>query len=566
VTESPLPVVEGRDPDVTRRDQLSSLQALLVLAMVMTETTDEQKIIQLAGSSVPSLGHVQFRGVHVLGAWEQTSGPLDLPDVRGEVEVQFAVLSSAGGALAIRDEPWGWAYPLRSLDGHFGYMMVSGDAVPDAHEQFVLRVLAQQTGIALANAQVHARERAIAVELRSANTSLALTVDALERSTAIHDRLTRVAVAGEGREGIAQAVHELTGYAVAVEDRHGNLRAWAGPRPTEPHVKESSNAREQLLRKAIERGQPMRHQGRLLVVARPSEDVIGVLALSDPDGTAGEQAQTALEHGATVLAMELARLQSLAEAELRLRRDLTEELLSGTDEESALARGQALGYDLERPHRVVVVLDGEANNQHRDELFQAVRRTARDQQAGTLLVARAGGVVLLSDADVPWERFRVAVLAQLGRGRCRLGVGGVCEKAVDFPRSYREARFAMTMRGTAGGGDQASAFDDLGMFRILAGVEDVSGLERFVLTWLAALLKYDTDKKADLVSTLCVYLECGGNYNQTSNALSVHRSTLKYRLQRIREISGHDLSNPDTAFNLQLACRAWQTLTALRSF
>jgi DNA-binding PucR family transcriptional regulator len=85
------------------------------------------------------------------------------------------------------------------------------------------------------------------------------------------------------------------------------------------------------------------------------------------------------------------------------------------------------------------------------------------------------------------------------------------------------------------------------------------------MTWLAALLNYDTDKKADLVSTLCVYLECGGNYNQTSNALSVHRSTLKYRLQRIREISGHDLSNPDTAFNLQLACRAWQTLTALRS-
>ncbi|MGZ6979869.1 MAG: hypothetical protein ACXVJW_17300 [Acidimicrobiia bacterium] len=33
----------------------------------------------------------------------------------------------------------------------------------------------------------------------------------------------------------------------------------------------------------------------------------------------------------------------------------------------------------------------------------------------------------------------------------------------------------------------------------------------------------------------------------------------------MREISGHDLSDPDTLFNLQLATRAWQTLEALRA-
>ena len=43
----------------------------------------------------------------------------------------------------------------------------------------------------------------------------------------IHDRLTRVALEGQGQEGIAQAVHGLTGYPVAIEDRFGNLRAWA---------------------------------------------------------------------------------------------------------------------------------------------------------------------------------------------------------------------------------------------------------------------------------------------------------------------------------------------------
>jgi DNA-binding PucR family transcriptional regulator len=45
----------------------------------------------------------------------------------------------------------------------------------------------------------------------------------------------------------------------------------------------------------------------------------------------------------------------------------------------------------------------------------------------------------------------------------------------------------------------------------------------------------------------------------------VHRSTVKYRLQRIREISGHDLSDPGTSFNLHLATLAWRTLQTLRA-
>ncbi len=45
----------------------------------------------------------------------------------------------------------------------------------------------------------------------------------------------------------------------------------------------------------------------------------------------------------------------------------------------------------------------------------------------------------------------------------------------------------------------------------------------------------------------------------------MHRNTLKYRLHRIREISGHDLSDPETCFNLQLATRAWSTLNVLQT-
>ena len=66
------------------------------------------------------------------------------------------------------------------------------------------------------------------------------------------------------------------------------------------------------------------------------------------------------------------------------------------------------------------------------------------------------------------------------------------------------------------------------------------------------------------MATLSGYLECGGSYAGAAKALSVHRSTLRYRLERIREVSGLDLGHPDTRFNLQLATRAWATLQAMR--
>lgn len=69
------------------------------------------------------------------------------------------------------------------------------------------------------------------------------------------------------------------------------------------------------------------------------------------------------------------------------------------------------------------------------------------------------------------------------------------------------------------------------------------------------LLRYDREKKADLVMTLTQYLDCGGNYDATAQSLTIHRSTLRYRLGRIRDISGRDLQNVEDRLNLHLATR-----------
>jgi sugar diacid utilization regulator len=289
----------------------------------------------------------------------------------------------------------------------------------------------------------------------------------------------------------------------------------------------------------------------------------GVIVLHDVDAGVPSDDHVVLEHAATVLALELAHRRGIAETELRLRRDLVEELLAGTDADIARERAHALNYDLDRPHRVVVVTGGT----HRDgeALFNAVRRAARDHGVGSLLVARAGAIAVLSDNDGEWHRFRDGVIAELGfTAGCRIGVSAPCTEPGEFPRAYSQAQLALKMQASTNSPEQVTIFEDLGVYKLLSEVANIASVEGFVQRWLGPLLDYDASKGGQLVETLTVYLECGGNYDATAQTLNMHRSTLKYRLQRLRAISGHDLGDPDTRFNLQLATRAWVTIHALQ--
>jgi DNA-binding PucR family transcriptional regulator len=77
------------------------------------------------------------------------------------------------------------------------------------------------------------------------------------------------------------------------------------------------------------------------------------------------------------------------------------------------------------------------------------------------------------------------------------------------------------------------------------------------------LLDYDRAHKTDLVATVGRYLECGGNYDATARAMALGRTTVRYRLRRIRQLSGLDLSEPDVRFNLQLATRVLDSRKAI---
>ncbi|HTQ92938.1 MAG TPA: hypothetical protein VMK84_25925, partial [Streptosporangiaceae bacterium] len=332
------------DGDSPAREQLSALRSLLVLAMLLTQQDSQGAILDVVANAVESLGRCQLRGIYFDGRWQDVQVPGRGAAAEGPLRIAAltSILLPAGGQVELADVPWAWAYPLSSPHGPGGYLIVGAAAGPLAEsEHFLLQVLAQHAASALANAHLHHRERERTRELQVANL-------ALRRGMEIHDRLTRVALADEGQDGIARAVYELTGRSAAIEDRFGNLRAWAGPDRPEPYPRADRGRQELMLARAMAAAGPVRDEGRLVSAAVLGGAPMGVLAVADPDGTAGDPERMAIEHATTVLTVELARLQALTETEARLRTNLVLELVEGADRTAVMNRAQALGYDLGR--------------------------------------------------------------------------------------------------------------------------------------------------------------------------------------------------------------------------
>jgi sugar diacid utilization regulator len=102
----------------------------------------------------------------------------------------------------------------------------------------------------------------------------------------------------------------------------------------------------------------------------------------------------------------------------------------------------------------------------------------------------------------------------------------------------------MSIRPRAVSPEGAAPFDELGFCQLVDAADGGGEVEGVVHEWLGRLLGYDDSKNAELLMTLSDYLEFCRNHDESVAALHVHHSTLRNRLARIGELTGHDLATP----------------------
>ncbi|MEU9288645.1 helix-turn-helix domain-containing protein [Streptomyces sp. NPDC048275] len=561
----------GRHPPAARRGPRPPVPTpadhapheLMALSRALFDTRDEGEILRLAMDHIAAAGPYSAEAGYLRVDGELVPRPRDGQIRASAVDRRVRELNGQDGPVTVPGRPWGWALGLRGLERLHGYLVVTSRSRPTEAERSLLATLVRHTAAALSVAFAHRRQREDALELHrlrderaALQRQLISVVAELGYQRAVHALMADVAASSGGEEAITRALHRLTGLPALVEDRFGRLRSWTGPSRPDPYPEPDPVGQDEMLHAVARQAGPVRIKDRLITLVRPHGEILGVLALVDARDEADEHTVLALEHAATSLAPELTHLRNLAEVELRLHRELVDDLLAGTDEASAYARSEAVGHDLHRSHYVVVV---QWSNRTADDSFaQTVGRAASAVGMRSLLTRRSDHVVLVAD-DRPHARALYEALArETGTRSGTIGVSAPCDSLDDIPHRYQEAQRALEVRRYSRERYGTTFFDELGLYRILGPGNDYRELETFVHEWLGQLIDYDSLHHATMVETLSRYFDCGGNYDETAESLAIHRSTLRYRLQRIRDISGNDLANVEDRLNLQVATRVWK--------
>jgi sugar diacid utilization regulator len=151
--------------------------------------------------------------------------------------------------------------------------------------------------------------------------------------------------------------------------------------------------------------------------------------------------------------------------------------------------------------------------------------------------------------------------AGLGGFTFALGRSRIAADPADLPRAAAEALLAANV-AEGGQGEQPLAFEETGAYRLLLSTmsENPGELHRFYDETVEPLVAYDDQYETDLLQTLETFLELDGNVARTAQRLFTHRHTIYYRLERVRELTGLDVSSTDGREKLSLGLKAMRVL------
>lgn len=392
----------------------------------------------------------------------------------------------------------------------------------------------------------------------------------------IYQQLARLSADDQGIEQIARALAQFSRHAVLIQDKRlqylaqipiPELTNWAdilealqesSYLPPELHDRKQAHQVREPLTQVFETC------ARLvmpIVTRNVARGYVSLIARTDEFNARDKMIAA---QGALVCAIEMAKVKAVSVAEKKLRGDLIQAVLAQAITE-ADARSWAERADIRKTGPFVVItmqwLGRERPSLRRLETI--VSAQVKRQRGRVLSSARENEIVALyavnaergtSEAEQWAATILQAAQAEFPRAHLALGIGQPVARLLDVRASYRQAAQAMNLEQRLRH-NKPQVYASLGVYRLLLPLAETGELRAFAEQVLGKLLRQENDK-VHLLETLRAYFQNRSNVMKTARALYIHRNTLLYRLERIRELGGFDLDDAETRLMLQLALRA----------
>ncbi|RMG97184.1 MAG: hypothetical protein D6706_08910 [Chloroflexi bacterium] len=406
----------------------------------------------------------------------------------------------------------------------------------------------------------------------------------IERGMQLYRRLSEMSREGKGLKAMTDVMCKLTGKIIVAQDKRLEIKAISIPGDSQADIE----ALGQLLmqrdllpdvlrnRKAAARA-PQKHWQQLLPggnMARLISPIIsgdrarGYLSLIGPADQLDMLDTLTVEHGAAACALEMAKAKAVSEAEKALRGNFLEGLLAGTLPQKEIERLEArLDHDTHQPHAIMTFCWATPNAPSLRRLETTINWLLRNHSRPALVHNYSDKHIcvfqaLKDEADMQSahqfiRRLQEQITAEYPKASLRGGISGPARTLAEWPQVYSEALQAMEL-GIRLNMKHVVEFRSLGVYRLLIRLENIPEVRDFVRQVIGPLVAYDQEHRSNLVETIDAYFDNHGNISKTAESLYIHRNTLLYRLERIQELTGHDLDQANMRLALQLALKLWQ--------
>jgi sugar diacid utilization regulator len=382
----------------------------------------------------------------------------------------------------------------------------------------------------------------------SAERSMGLDLTAL-------DAITEAVESGAGLPDVVRAAARALEASLVLLDRTGSVLAVAARSPADE---------------------------RSLLDAAAGVDTIELRVADTPVGQLRMRARSTpgpalVRLVTTLVASEVERVRAPARASQEARSAFLRSVLSRdlSDLDEIIMRAAQLGVDLVPGASVLVArahVHATTEEGWRARVLATAERGARAvvptaiAAPGAHESAAAEVVVLVPGGDdAVAKRAAEGVLRELQTGlpghTFALGRSRVARDPLDLHRAGNEALLAVNV---AEGDEERPllAFEQTGAYRLLLSAmsEDPAELQRFYAETVEPLVAYDEQYETELVRTVEAFLDNDGNVAGTAQKLFTHRHTIRYRLERVRELSGLDVGSTDGREKLSLGLKAMRVL------
>ena len=402
-------------------------------------------------------------------------------------------------------------------------------------------------------------------------------------------QLMDMAIAGDPISLLAEELGTLSGRAVLVEAGDGHVLSYfpdvddvLEERLAQSILQPSQSAVNSWLRSmgSSSSAEPPVHGWtdaagwtRLVAPVTGRHGLLGSVSMLIPTQQERPEDTILLSRAAAASAVTMAQEQTTHAARREVELNVLDELLDGAlRSEIALAQqAERLGHNLDQVFVALVARPDTPQggaSRSRETRSQALETGVRSfvsqlNQPDVLWRVRNANVeivipgpVIESAPDLP-AKLQNALTQALGSHQMpeaiSIGIGRYAGGMQGIRRSHQDARQALTLGRRLHGGSHITDYDDLGIYRLILAAEDLPELRVFHDESLGNLIEYDRVHNSNLVQTLEAYFAANCSPKEASAILQVHRNTVLYRLERIVDITGQNLDDPDVRLRFHLA-------------